>query len=42
VTARRRRSFAATAWLLPAALALHVVEEAPGFAEWARRNTWAG
>ena len=27
---------------LTAALALHVAEEAPGFAAWARRNTWAG
>jgi Protein of unknown function with HXXEE motif len=26
---------------LTAALALHVAEEAPGFAAWARRNTWA-
>jgi hypothetical protein len=25
-----------------AALALHVAEEAPGFASWARRNTWPG
>jgi hypothetical protein len=30
------------AWLLPAALALHVAEEAPGFAAWARRNAWKG
>ena len=27
---------------LTGALALHVAEEAPGFAAWARRNTWAG
>jgi hypothetical protein len=27
---------------LTAALALHVAEEAPGFAAWARRNTWPG
>jgi len=27
---------------LTAALALHVAEEAPGFASWARRNTWPG
>jgi hypothetical protein len=26
------------AWLVPAALALHVAEEAPGFADWARRH----
>jgi hypothetical protein len=25
-----------------AALALHVAEEAPGFARWARRNAWPG
>jgi hypothetical protein len=30
------------AWLLPVALALHVAEEAPGFAAWARRNAWRG
>ena len=36
------RSFAGSAWLLPAALALHVAEEAPGFAAWARRNAWTG
>jgi hypothetical protein len=29
-------------WVLPAALALHVAEEAPGFAAWARRHAWAG
>jgi uncharacterized protein with HXXEE motif len=27
---------------LTGALALHVAEEAPGFAAWARRNTWSG
>jgi Protein of unknown function with HXXEE motif len=27
---------------LTGALALHVAEEAPGFAGWARRNTWPG
>jgi hypothetical protein len=27
---------------LTGALALHVAEEAPGFAAWARRNTWPG
>jgi uncharacterized protein with HXXEE motif len=27
---------------LTAALALHVAEESPGFAAWARRNTWPG
>ena len=27
---------------LTAALALHVAEEAPGFAAWARRNAWPG
>ena len=27
---------------LTAALALHVAEETPGFAAWARRNTWPG
>ena len=36
------RSFARTAWILPAALALHVAEEAPTFAAWARRNAWPG
>jgi hypothetical protein len=36
------RSFARTAWVLPAALAVHVAEEAPGFAAWARRNAWTG
>jgi hypothetical protein len=36
------RTFARTAWVLPAALALHVAEEAPGFAAWARRNAWSG
>ena len=30
--------FATAAWLLPAAFALHVAEEAPGFTAWARRN----
>jgi hypothetical protein len=30
------------AWLLPAVLAVHVAEEAAGFAAWARRNTWQG
>jgi hypothetical protein len=34
--------FRRAAWLLPAILALHVAEEAPGFAAWARRNAWAG
>jgi hypothetical protein len=28
--------------MLPVALALHVAEEAPGFAAWARRNAWTG
>ena len=37
-----KRSFARTAWVLPAALALHVAEESPAFAAWARRNAWAG
>jgi hypothetical protein len=37
-----KRSFARTAWVLPAALALHVAEEAAGFAAWARRNAWSG
>jgi hypothetical protein len=32
------RSFAGGAWVLPATLALHVAEEAPSFAAWARRN----
>ena len=36
------RSFARSARVLPVALALHVAEEAPGFAAWARRNTWTG
>jgi hypothetical protein len=26
-------------WLVPAAFAAHVAEEAPGFTRWARRNT---
>jgi hypothetical protein len=26
------------AWLVPVALAVHVAEEAPGFAAWARRH----
>jgi hypothetical protein len=34
--------FRRAAWLLPAALAVHVAEEAPGFARWARRNAWEG
>ena len=34
--------FRRAAWLLPAALAAHVAEEAPGFARWARRNAWEG
>jgi Protein of unknown function with HXXEE motif len=34
--------FRRVAWLLPAALALHVAEETPGFAAWARRNAWTG
>jgi Protein of unknown function with HXXEE motif len=34
--------FRRVAWLLPAILAVHVAEEAPGFAAWARRNAWRG
>jgi hypothetical protein len=39
---RPTRSFARSARVLPVALALHVAEEAPDFAAWARRNTWTG
>jgi Protein of unknown function with HXXEE motif len=38
---RSQPSFARTTWLLPAALAVHVAEEAPGFAAWAQRNAGA-
>jgi hypothetical protein len=31
-------SFRRLAWAFPAAYAVHVAEEAPGFTEWARRN----
>jgi hypothetical protein len=31
-------TFRRTAWLLPAAFAAHVAEEAPGFTAWAQRN----
>jgi hypothetical protein len=31
-------SFRRLAWLFPAAYLVHVLEEAPGFTEWARRN----
>src|SRR4051812_45695226 len=34
--------FGQAAWLFPAVLAVHVAEEAPGFAGWARRHAWAG
>jgi Protein of unknown function with HXXEE motif len=37
-----RPRFRRVAWLLPAALAVHVAEEAPGFAAWVRRNAWEG
>jgi hypothetical protein len=31
-------TFGRAAWLLPAAFAIHIAEEAPGFAAWARRH----
>jgi len=34
--------FGQAAWLFPAVLAVHVAEEAQGFAGWARRHAWAG
>jgi Protein of unknown function with HXXEE motif len=36
--ARRRPSFRRAVWLFPPAFALHVLEEAPGFTDWARRH----
>jgi hypothetical protein len=35
---RRRSRFEREAWLFPLVVAVHVAEEAPGFAEWARRH----
>jgi hypothetical protein len=36
--ARPRRELRRGLWLLPAAFALHVLEESAGFTEWVRRN----